>query len=68
MKEEHLLEAAWESDFLSAHTKDAECFRHTTCGQDEISHCQHGQKTKHGFMKAPHHCDDIEKYSFPSQL
>lgn len=54
-------EAAWESDFLSTHPKDAERFRHTSCGQDKISHCQHGQKTKHGLMKAPYHCDDVEK-------
>ena len=51
----------WECDFSSPKPKDTECFGNTSCGQDEISHGQHGEKEKHGFMKATFHCDEVEK-------
>lgn len=56
-----MCEAPWECDFSSPKPKDTECFRNTGCGQDEVSHGQHGEKEEHGFVEATLHCDEVEK-------
>lgn len=61
MEKEHLRKAPWECDFSSPKPKDTERFRNTSCGQDEVSHGQHGEKEKHGFVKATLHRDEVEK-------
>lgn len=61
MDEEHLGKAPWECDLSGPKPKDTECFRNTSCGQDEVSCGQHGQKEEHGFMKATLHHNEVEK-------
>lgn len=61
MKEEHLCETPWECDFSSTEPKYTEHFRNTCCGQDEVSHSQHGEKEEHGFVKAPLYSDKVEE-------
>lgn len=61
MEEEHLCKTPWKCDFLSPKPKDTECFGNTSCGQDKVSHGQHGEKEEHGFMKASLHHNEVEK-------
>lgn len=56
-----MCEAPWECNFSSPKPKDTECFRNTSCGQDEVSHSQHGEKEEHGLVKATLHSDEVEK-------
>lgn len=61
MEEKHLCKTSRECDFSSPEPKDTKCPGNPGCGQDEVSHGQHGEKEKHGFVKATLYRDEVEK-------